>query len=148
MTEAEWLACTEPRLMLEFLRGKANERKARLLRVAAARSVWPELTDERYRAAVEVAERYADGQADHEELSVHRTGLYGLFQRGSEFARIDTSSFHLVGLAMSCVNLSGIVLRPDSGASWSVAVRYAGDRLPPIIRDIFGNSFRSAAADP
>jgi hypothetical protein len=30
MTEAEWLACTDPRPMLEYLRGRASERKLRL----------------------------------------------------------------------------------------------------------------------
>jgi hypothetical protein len=29
MTEAEWNTCTEPKLMLEYLRGKASARKLR-----------------------------------------------------------------------------------------------------------------------
>ncbi len=31
MTEAEWLAATDPMPMLEFLRGKASDRKMRLV---------------------------------------------------------------------------------------------------------------------
>lgn len=31
MTEAEWNVCTHPQQMLEFLRGKASDRKFRLL---------------------------------------------------------------------------------------------------------------------
>jgi hypothetical protein len=36
MTEAEWLACADPEKMLEFLRGRASERKLRLFFSPAA----------------------------------------------------------------------------------------------------------------
>ena len=61
MTEAEWLAATDPRPMLTFLGGKASERKLRLFAVAGCRDVWHLLQDERSRKAVAVAERLADG---------------------------------------------------------------------------------------
>lgn len=68
MTEGEWLACIDPARMLRFLRDKASDRKLRLFAVACCRTVPGCLDTEACRAAVETAERFADGQASAEEL--------------------------------------------------------------------------------
>jgi hypothetical protein len=72
MTEAEWLACTDPRLLLVFLEGQASDRKARLFACGLARSLWPYLGDERSRQVVEIAEKYADNLATKAELAAAR----------------------------------------------------------------------------
>jgi hypothetical protein len=72
MTEHDWLTCTNPQSMLDFLRtiGTASERKLRLFAVTCCRRIWPLLVDERSRRAVEIAERHSDGDVDKEQLWV------------------------------------------------------------------------------
>src|SRR5271168_1214976 len=69
MTEEEWLTCTDPQPMLEFLRGKASNRKLRLFAVACCRVVWHLLDDGSSRKAVEQAEQFADHQTDSNNLA-------------------------------------------------------------------------------
>jgi hypothetical protein len=64
MTEQEWAACTDPMRMLAFIREKASDRKLRQFAFACCRRIWHLLTDARSRAAVETAERYADGHVN------------------------------------------------------------------------------------
>jgi len=76
MTEAEWLACKEPKRILEFLGEKIGDRKLWLAKVACSRSVWKLFSDRRCCRVVEIVERCADGQTTDnereagEELSV------------------------------------------------------------------------------
>jgi len=68
MTEKEWLACEDPRVMLSFLRSKASKRRTGLLFAAACcRRVWQHMSRPESRAAVETAELFADGRAGKED---------------------------------------------------------------------------------
>jgi hypothetical protein len=66
MTEQDWLDCEVPQQMLDFCRHRVSARKLRLYLCGCCRQRW-ELLDEARRRAVEVAERYADGQASADE---------------------------------------------------------------------------------
>ena len=68
MTEAERLNCDGPSEMLSFLWKNPGTRKPRLFACACCRRVWRFLSDHRLRDGVEVAERFADGQAAAVEL--------------------------------------------------------------------------------
>jgi len=80
--EACWHACHRPDWMLWFLSqaglfddARARMAACRFVRETAlidGRTVWDLLVDPRSRAAVEVAERYADGEVTPEELAAAR----------------------------------------------------------------------------
>lgn len=74
MTEAEWLACTDPEPMLAFLAGKASDQVRRLFACACCRRIWHLLADDRSREAVAVAEQFAQGKSTLEELATARVG--------------------------------------------------------------------------
>ena len=68
MTEAEWLASVDADQLLLRARFRSSRRKSRLFAAACCRLIWPTFVDARSRAAVEVAERFADGVASEGEL--------------------------------------------------------------------------------
>jgi hypothetical protein len=138
MTEAEWLACTDPMLMLGFLSGKASDRKLRLFACGCCRRFWHLLTDHRSQRVVEAAECFADGKTSIEELTA---------------ARIAAS--HAEGTCVPYNATLHVAYDDASDAAWEVASYLAQiiARNPRIeqqeqgnlLRDLFGLlPFRSA----
>jgi hypothetical protein len=92
MTEGEWWTCnpTELSEMLTFLHGKrASTRKVWLFACACCRGVWPLLTDPRSRAAVEAAERYADGLVPGETLEAARGDVGDAIAEGGKLGALS-----------------------------------------------------------
>jgi hypothetical protein len=76
MTEEQWLNMVEPLPMLRFLlslSGQATDRKFRFYVAGCCRASWQLISDEHARRAVEVVERFADGEATTAELAAARS---------------------------------------------------------------------------
>jgi hypothetical protein len=171
MTEAEWLACTEPTPMLEYLRGKANDRKLRLFACASCRHIWHLLTDPRSREAVEVSEHFADHSASPETVSCAIQAAQAAALR-ADAALLYCRSDRRQHLAAHAHSLAAHLARATiaSGyydgffghiigagqANWAASNETGGGgiepkEMSPVIRalthDIFGNPFRPVTID-
>jgi hypothetical protein len=160
MTEAEWLACTDPMPMLEDLRGKASERKLRLFACACCRRIWREIGHYSGRHAVVVSERYADGLADDTDLARANRRLPDFIGRfGDEVFRVvdkvSLTRSHTFGYPDPPISWLADVSYWATAVAWyarrdgeyvSVCERVAQASL---LRDIFGPlPFRPVAIDP
>lgn len=183
MTEAEWMASSDPVAMLEWLRSVyrvGDARKLRLFACGVCRQVWDQLTDDalcpncdgqgmlygassgtygkttsgllvptskaltrkcpdctfgrinRSRRAVELAERYADGQATEDELGSAWQEASDAWEMGEDKAA------HLAQVCTRHVNQIADGIR---------AAQYMPALSPTtqatLLRDIFGNPFQS-----
>jgi hypothetical protein len=129
MTEAEWLAATEPTAMLMFVQDKATARQVRLFACGCLRAVWSHLKDWRSQAAVELAERYADmtiSDGEREQAI------------GDAYQAATGSRTWAVWAAISTLQSSPSETR-----------RCAPKRIrAALLREIFGNPFRPVTLDP
>jgi hypothetical protein len=163
MTEQEWLASTDPTPMLEFLRGKASDRKLRLFACACCRRIWHLLPDQRCRRAVQIAEEFAEGKAglrllrrvedagefyydNQEDVQEERLGYFAggaVFQLGQEWLASDIVADAASGaVACSTLDAGSDRLAADAAKHGESAAQCR------LLRDIFGNPFHLPSADP
>jgi hypothetical protein len=163
VTEAEWLACTDPRTMLEVLGGKTSDRKSRLFVVACCRRISSFMTDNRSQTAVDVAEGFADGLANRRERKAAIEAALAAMKDADAAARKASAaggekrwgSFNAAFTALIAVSRGGY--DPWDAAN---AAGYAVELLvgtpkdgehvaqAALVLDIFGNPFRPVSIDP
>jgi hypothetical protein len=87
MTEAQWLACTDPVKILAFVyHSRVSERKLRLFACACCGRIGDLLPDDHYRAVLRVVEAYADGQVSMAKLTDARESTSSLRHRQEGYA--------------------------------------------------------------
>jgi hypothetical protein len=143
MTEAEWLECTDPQKMLEFLGGKASERKFRLFSVACCRRIWHFLIDERSKEMVEVVEQFVDGNNDQAAMEKARKAAWAA--RNTFPSRAARAACAASSDSWETAWAAGRAMKIHGGEKNWYAEREAQAAL---IRDLFGNLFRPVALDP
>jgi hypothetical protein len=165
MTEAEWLACADPTLILDFLQGKASHRQLRLLAVACCLRIWT-LLPVACKNLITVLESSADGlvatleyQAawEHAEAEVLAADhdppnslTYATASTGVSNPPTIPSVKSCMDTAASAVACADAESAQDdeydatSEAAWTQE-RHEQVRL---IRDIFGNPFRAVFVNP
>lgn len=142
MTEAEWLACTDPQQMWWVLRPKPDRRKQQLYAAACCRRIWHLLTEERCRQALQVLERLADGQAMEDEWNDARRAV-------SERAW-DAVSREIIDKAAAAVEAADCCHGPTVPAGY--AAKASGRPHEPavqasLLRDVIGNPLRPIIFD-
>jgi hypothetical protein len=123
VTEAEWLACTEPQEMLAFLGdgGRAGEGQLRLFACACCRLVWPLLRQES-QLAVQSAEWCAEGRIAANELAI----AYATADRACQSLPLRTWEDQAAADAGKAVRYAA-----SSGAAWPWSGSKAAGYLVP-----------------
>ncbi len=142
MTEAEWLALDDPEFALRAIGDRSSVRKWRLLACACARFNWDSLADPRSRSAIEVSERFADGNGTAEELSIARKAAFDAaeaIQESGNETQYQASASLLWAVSPDPVRNQYAVIRH---------VRAYPEHGTQLVFDVIGNPFRTVILDP
>ncbi|AMV27472.1 hypothetical protein VT84_23935 [Gemmata sp. SH-PL17] len=166
MTEAEWLADTDPVPMFKVIWRNISERKLRLFTCACCRRIWHLLSERLTRPAVKLAERFADGAGtesdwdrvysalishasenpDREPLQVNAAlGATCSYLR-RDYPRIITN-----GLRSACraaATLDPETRAPKFAFPSEAQLDHEAARQADLLRDVFGNPFRPVPCAP
>jgi hypothetical protein len=150
MTEAEWLACEEPRTLWEFVCGKASDRKLRLFSAASFKRLLRALPDPRQQRGVEILEQMAEGTVTANKRRETVTDVRHAIPPDDW---VDTQPaidhLHYVALMLYREFVSSSIATHALSATAGLANGDAERKeQAELLRDIFGNPFRLVAFDP
>jgi hypothetical protein len=157
MTESDWLSCDDPISMLELLRGRTSDRKLRLFAVACCRHLLAQVAMNSWDAqAVDVAERYADGEASDVELqdaagatTSDWTAAYACAEAASPEGGVDSAIYAADNAAHAAGEHAAFLLNADNDHPAFTAGRAAEHEAQVgLVRCIFDNPFRPITIDP
>lgn len=152
--EAFWRHCEDPEQLRHCAGDKATDRKLRLFSCACCRQIWHRV-GEPVRRVVEVAERYADGQATWEELDTASDDIFIPHTPAAAFAfaaapdktaQVADFAAWEVAESIAATVVSGGVARGDP--EWRAAVAVERRWQADLFRELLGNPFRPVVVDP
>jgi hypothetical protein len=146
--------------MLHFLHSRSSERKVRLFSIACCRRIWHLLPNDSCRNAVDLSELSVEGLATEQQLREVKDRCWG----DSWDKESGLFAYHFGQEAVAYLLHNDAYMAAD-GVSWQAAVATGTGKLQSdglhyetndvekaaqssLIRDIFGNPFRSIALDP
>lgn len=143
MTEADWLACGDPIRLLEQTKLESR-RKARLLAWAGCRRAWSEVRDERCRDELRAAEKFADGAATSAALETASWEAVLAYEEAQGSVRSEVLALYAaISLTAGDVTVSDLVAIFQTTADLAPFGQNVRAIQADLIRDIFGNPFRS-----
>lgn len=153
MDEQQWLSCTDSRLMLEQLEnkryGSPTDRKLRLFACACARQNWQLLTDKKGHKAVEIAEKFVDGQATIGEMQLACRDVeyiqYSYWDLSCSPVEQDRwCDKFWSSLCWCCAASTEVPLHYVQLSQYQLSTVVSLAAQADLLRDIFGNPFRKA----
>lgn len=135
MTEEQWIETNTALAMIDYIESRSSDRKLRLFACAACRRIWHTMPYDSSHQAVEVSERFADGQAREEELRL----LAGDADAWADLAEQErTPGWNAARTAALTAGKQALQ------AAQRTAVMAADCDL---VRELFGNPFRPTLLD-
>jgi hypothetical protein len=131
LTEKEWLECSDPKPMLDFLRGKASERMLRLFAVACCHPLLEKVRIPELPLAkmVETAERFADDLIPASEF------VNTFPEHDGRYVLCDTPEFYTFNVLgqRTCQAVVRLGWSPSEGPKWE-EVFVENETMPQLVR--------------